>query len=127
MRGYLLAAEDYPADDVEAAVDMLVKGTAPGVNPSFRPKPSEFGAECHRQNHLRADKRARDKFLALPPPVDRVIPDDERERVKAGFDKLIEDLSAKIITDDAGDARRRKAIFDKTNARFYPDGDEAAA
>ena len=43
LRSYLLAVDDYPADDVTAAVDALIKGIAPGVNPSFLPPPAVVG------------------------------------------------------------------------------------
>lgn len=122
LRGYLLAVEDYPADDVERAVDQLVKGTAPGINPSFRPKPSEVGAECRRQLNLRLDAEARQRLARpkLPKPDYQRSPEEEA-RVKAGFAALIEDLAVKVRTEDAAATLRNKAVLDKANKRFAPD------
>jgi hypothetical protein len=127
LRGYLLAVDDYPADDVERGVDQLVKGTAPGINPSFRPKPSEVGAECRRQLNLRLDAVAREKLYrpALPKP-DYVRSPDEEARVKAGFDELIASLSVSVRTEDAAATARNKAMLDKANRYFAPDMSEEA-
>src|SRR5690348_8447584 len=82
LRGYLLAVDDYPADDVERGVDMLVKGTAPGVSPSYRPKPPEVGAECRCQMMLRLDSEARERaFRPKLPPPDVVKDKASRDRV----------------------------------------------
>lgn len=125
LRSYLLAAEDYPAGDVEAACTALIKGVAPGVNPNFLPPPAAFGAECRRQLNLRLDHEARNKpkHTALPAPE---ISEAERERVKAGFAALVADLGANLQTDDAAAVARRKALLSKGNARFAPDMSEDA-
>lgn len=127
VRGYLLATEDYPACDVEAAVDMLVKGIAPGVNPSFRPKPSELGSESHRQNHVRCDREARDKRLrpALPPPDIEHTP-ESRARMKAILEAGLAKLHEATAPEDKAAAERSKAQLDKVNAMFQPDMSEAA-
>lgn len=124
LRGYLLAVDDYPADDVERAVDQLVKGTAPGINPSFRPKPSETGAECRRQMNLRLDREC-DHRPKLPKPDYQRSPEEE-ERVKAKFNELLSSLKSKVRTEDAAATVRNKAILERTNKRFDPDmSDEA--
>lgn len=84
VRAYLLAVDDYPADDVTMAVDTLVKGVAPGVNPGFRPKPSEVGAECRRQMNLRLEREARGRTYRpkLPAP-DIAHSPESRARVAA--------------------------------------------
>jgi len=113
LRGYLLAVDDYPADDVERAIDQLVKGTAPGINPSFRPKPSETGAECRRQMNLRLD-RERDRRPKLAPP------DVERSpEAQARVRELVERTVKGLRTADADDpqARHRRQI-EKANAMF---------
>jgi hypothetical protein len=119
LRGYLLAVEDYPSDDVTLAVDAFVKGNAPGINPSFRPKPAEVGAECRRQMNLRLDRERREKLArpALPPPMVDHDP-ESRARIAAMVDTFIGKTAALMRTEEAEADARRKAIFDRTNARF---------
>jgi hypothetical protein len=120
VRGYLLAVEDYHADDVWRAVDTLIKGTAPGVNPSFRPKPSEVGAECRRQMNLRLDSEYRTKLSQprLPPPDIERTP-EARARMQAKVDQFLADVAVK--TEDPALVKRRNEQWTKTNARFRPD------
>ena len=123
LRAYLLAVEDYPVEDVERGVDQLVKGTAPGVSPSFRPKPPETGAECRRQMNLRLDRENREKKLrpALPPPSVKRTPED-RAKVKAMVDDLVQRTTAQIEAQNP----KRPGIIQRANAAFMPDlSDEA--
>jgi hypothetical protein len=132
LRSYMLAVEDYHADDVTAGVDALIKGTAPGVNPSFLPPPAVVGAECHRQNHLRTTREARDKALrpALPPPMVEHSA-ESRARVKALVDKAVGNLS---VAPEEDPIERHRRIIARTNERFDAergftvgdDGEEAA-
>lgn len=126
LRGYLLAVDDYPFCDVEGAVDALIKGIAPGVNPSFRPKPSEVGAECRRRMNLRLDSEHRAKMArpALPPPDVERTP-ESRARVKAMVDKALGNLKSVTADEDAATAQRKAEMWAKTNARFDPSADEA--
>ena len=119
VRAYLLAVEDYAADDVTRAVDTMVKGTAPGLNPGFRPKPSEVGAECRRQLNLRLDGERRERMFrpALPPPDVERSPESQA-RVKALIDGAVANLAAKSLDDPV--ERHRKRIA-KTNERFDRD------
>lgn len=108
MRAYLLAVEDYPADDVEAAVAMLIKGTAPGINPSFRPKPSEVGAECRRQMNLRLDHEARERAYRpkLPPPDIERTPESQA-RVRELMERTVKGFKAQSVDDDPVERHRR--------------------
>lgn len=119
LRAYLLAVEDYAVGDVEAAVDELVKGTAPGVSPSFRPKPSETGAECRRQMNLRLESEARARRPALPPP-DVVRSPESRARVAAMAQRAIEDIASTMLTPDAETSRRRQRFNERMQVRFDP-------
>jgi hypothetical protein len=116
VRNYLLAVDDYTAADVEAAVDTFIKGSAPGVNPSFLPPPPAVGAECRRQLNLRLDREARDKLSrpALPEPdVERTPESQARVR------ELVERTVHGLRTPDSDDpAARHKRRMEKTNARF---------
>jgi hypothetical protein len=116
VRGYLLAVEDYHADDVWRAVDTLIKGTAPGVNPSFRPKPSEVGAECRRQMNLRLDSEYRTKLSQpklAPPDIERTP--ESQARVRELMKQTL--LGLKRVTDDDPIARHR-AVLRKANEYF---------
>jgi hypothetical protein len=128
LRAYLFVADDYPADDVEAAVDLMVKGIAPGINPGFRPKPSEFGAECRRQMNLRLDREARERAFRpkLPPPDVERTPESQA-RVRAMVEAVVGKLASD--PDDNPQERHRRRIA-KANA-YWDAGDsedhEAAA
>ena len=113
LRGYLLAVEDYHADDVHRAVDTLIKGTAPGVNPSFRPKPPEVGAECRRQMNLRLDRehRAQMHRPKLPPPDIERTPESQA-RVRALVEKTVRGLRP---ADEDDPEARHKAQLRKAN------------
>lgn len=122
LRSYLLAVEDYPAQDVEAAVTTLIKGIAPGVNPNFLPPPAALGSESHRQNHLRCDREDRDRRLrpALAPPDIEHTP-ESRARMKVILDAGVARLQAVTLPENEADAKRAKEQWDRVNARFYPD------
>jgi hypothetical protein len=121
IRGYLLAVDDYSIDDVTAAVDTLIKGTAPGVNPSFRPRPSEVGAECRRQMNLRLEHERIERLVRpqLPPPMVEHS-DEDRERVKARLDAYLSDTGAAKI--DGAD-REIAGALRRANERFKPSDD----
>jgi hypothetical protein len=119
LRGYLLAVEDYHPFDVERAIDTLIKGTAPGVNPSFRPKPSEVGAECRRQMNLRLDSEYRDKMARpklAPPDIERTP--ESQARVRELMNRTVSGLRGMSESESAEATARRKALWDRTNASF---------
>lgn len=119
LRSYLLAVDDYPADDVERAVTSLIKGVAPGVNPGFLPPPAVVGAECRRQMNLRVDRENLDKRLhpALPPP-DIAKSAESRARVAELVKRTVAGLKGPEEEDPHERHRRRIA---KTNERFDAD------
>lgn len=119
LRSYLLAVEDYPAPDVEAAVTALIKGIAPGFNPGFLPPPAVVGAECHRQNHVRCTTEARNKALrpALPKP-DMVKTPESRAKFKAVVDQIVANIAS---PHDERPAERHRRLIAKTNERFDRD------
>ncbi len=127
LRGYLLAVEDYPAQDVERAVDQLIKGTAPGVNPSFRPKPSETGAECRRQMdlRLRAEDLERRYRPQLPPPDIERTPESQA-RVRAMVAELVGRISPDAQPETEAQTADRKKWQDRMDARFAPPQDGAS-
>jgi hypothetical protein len=128
LRSYLLAVDDYPADDVSAAVDALIKGIAPDVNPSFLPPPAVVGAECHRQNHLRASREDLERRLhpRLPPPDVKRTPESQA-RVR----DMVAGVIAKLAVDPGEDpVERHRRRVAKANAFFEagdPEGQDDAA
>lgn len=126
LRSYLLAVDDYTAEDVRLGIDALIKGIAPGVNPSFLPPPAVVGGECRRQMGLRhraedLERRSRPKLL--PPPDVEHTP-EARARMQDKVDAFLADVAVK--TEDPVLVKRRNEQWAKTNARFMPDmSDEA--
>lgn len=117
LRGYMLAVDDYPAQDVTAGVDALIKGTAPGVNPNFLPPPAVVGSECHRQNNLRCTAEARDRALrpALPPPDIERSPESQ-QRVRDLMERTVNSLKSMSPEDDPKERHRK--IMARTNEYF---------
>lgn len=125
LRSYLLAVEDYPEGDVEAAINSLIKGNAPGVNPNFLPPPAVVGGECRRLMNLRLESERRDKLrqpALMAPDIDRSP--EERARVKARIEAFVADQ----VTEANGPEtiKRRNEQWAKTNAMFMPDMSDAA-
>lgn len=84
IKVYFEAVAPYEEQDVEAAVDAFLSGSAPGVNPNFAPPAPAVGGETRRQMNLRLDKENRERRLrpALPPPDIEHTP-ESRARMKA--------------------------------------------
>lgn len=117
LRGYMLAVEDYEPRDVEKAVDTLIKGTAPGINPSFRPKPPETGAECRRQLNLRLDHEYRVRLSQpkLPKPDVERTPESQA-RVRELMERAVTGL--KRASGDEDPIERHRAQMRRTNEYF---------
>ena len=67
------------------------------VNPSYRPKPSELGAECRRVMNLRLDAEARTRKPALPAPQIEHTP-ESRARIAAMADAYVQRASEHMRT-----------------------------
>lgn len=119
--------DDYTAGDVELAINALIKGIAPGVNPNFLPPPAVVGGECRRQMGMRLDSERRDnlrKPRLMPPDI--IHTPDERARMQAKVDAFLAEVAVK--TEDPALVKRRTEHWAKVNARFMPDmSDEALA
>lgn len=123
LRSYLLAADDYPADDVEAAVVALIKGEAHGVNPGFLPPPAVLGAECRRQMILRIDQEKRRARPALPPPGIQHDADSQA-RVRALVGGFVAGVADHMRSGEATTAKRRADGWGNVNVRFMPEMDD---
>lgn len=130
MRGYLLAVDDYQAGDVTVAVDALIKGDAPGVNPNFLPPAAVVGGECRRQMNLRLrrEELAQRPRLSLPKPLtppDAPPTPESEARVREMMAEAVANLQ-RVAEEVNGDQAKRKADgWARTNARFMPDMDDA--
>lgn len=120
---FLLGCAEIPAHFLAIAAQRFLAGTVPGQHTAFSPSPAQLATVAREHWYMALE--AEHKKLP-PPPAPPEPSEEERERVKAGFDALVKDLAQRVQTDDAKEAARRKAIHDKTNARFMPDmSDEA--
>lgn len=135
IKVYFDAVALYDEQDVEAAVDAFLSGSAPGVsNPSFAPNAPMVGAETRRQMNLRLNHEARERLSrpTLPPP-DNVKTAESRAKFKAIVDGIVAKLA--IAPEDDPVARHR-ARLRRTNEVWDaergfdvgdPDGHEDAA
>lgn len=120
---FLIGCSEIPAHFLAVAAQRFLAGTVPGQHTAFAPSPAQLATTAREHWYMALE--AEHKKLPPPPPEPEPSP-EERARVKAGFDALVADLAQRVTTVDAQEARRRKAIHDKTNARFMPDmSDEA--
>lgn len=119
LHNYLMAAEDWTADQVEDGVTLILKGKLPGHDGRFAPTAPMFAAACR----LAAETAARARYLEgimaprLPPP-DIVHTPEERARAKAQVDAFIAAQAGS--TDAVALDAARKAQWAKVNARFMP-------
>lgn len=111
--------------DWQPGISILINGEYPGHDGRFAPTAPQLATAIRMARDKRLETERRHQLRIAPPEVVE-ISEEEQARVKAGFDKLIADLSSKLQTQDASAERRRKAIFAKTNARFMPDMDPSA-
>lgn len=117
----MFAVDEIPAQDVSAAVDAFLQGKVPGFDGRFAPTAPQLAAAARRAMNERLDSEERTNRYTqpqLPPPIVQHSA-EERARVKA----LVDGFVAKQVADgeSADEVKARKALFDATNARFYPD------
>jgi hypothetical protein len=120
---FLIGCAEIPAHFLAIAAQRFLAGTVPGQHSTFSPSPAQLATTAREHWYMALET----EHKKLPPPPEPPEPSpEERARVKAGFDALIADLASKVQTEDAKATARRKALQDKTNARFQPDmSDEA--
>ena len=129
LHNYLLAVDDYAADDVEAAVTLYIKGAMPGFDGRFAPTAPMLATGCRKA----VEDRSRVAYLAgmqmprLPPP-DIEKTDEQRQRARALMEQTVANLTAGAAVETAEAEAASKARWEKVNARFQPDqSDEAIA
>jgi hypothetical protein len=130
LRGYLLAVDDYAAGDVRAAVDALIKGEAPGVNPNFLPPAAVVGGECRRQMNLRLrrEELAQRPRLSLPKPLappDTPPTPESEARVRELVAETVASLRRVAEAVNGDQAKRKADGWARTNARFMPEMEDA--
>lgn len=127
LHNYLMAAEDFSADDVEAAVTMYIKGSVPGFDGRFAPTAPMLATACRKVIDERNKQAYYASFSAprLPPP-DIEKTDDQRQSVREKMNAAIENLAANMALQSAEALEASKARWERTNDRFHPDmSDEA--
>lgn len=127
VKVYFEAVALYLEDDVEAAVEAILTGSAAGINPNFAPPAPAFAGECRRQMNLRLRRDELERLArpALPPPDIEKTP-EAMERGRAIMDAAIASLTAMNESESAEAIAASKARWEKVNARFAPEmSDEA--
>jgi len=129
IKVYFDAVAIYLEDDVEAAVEAVLTGSAAGMNPNFAPPAPAFAGECRRQMNMRL-RRAELARLGHPrlPPPDIEKTDEQRQRARAKMEAAIDSLSSGTALESAESLAASKARWEKVNTMFHPDmSDEAIA
>jgi len=121
MEAIGIALRAYDQHDVDAALDAFMSGQAPGHNPAFAPSAPMLAVEAKRQQNIRLESEERTRRYEQPQLAAPLVvhSPDERTRVKAKIDEFVAAQVAEQV--HADEAKARKALFDATNARFYPD------
>lgn len=122
IKVYFDAVALYAEEDVEAAVEAVLTGTATGINPNFAPPAPAFAGECRRQMNMRL-RRAELERIARPrlPAPDIEKTDEQRQRARAKMQEAIDNLSASEALASAEALDASKARWEKVNAHFQPD------
>lgn len=117
MKVYFEAVAVYDEQDVEAAVEAFLTGSAPGIsNPSFAPPAPVVGSEVRRQMNLRVEHERRIAKPALPPPDIERTPESQA-RVRDLVARTAAGLSALSAGERDQSAEHRRQMFAETNAR----------
>lgn len=126
-RGYLLAIEDYPLGDVQAAVRLLITGQFAEHDGRYPPTPPQLGRACRHVLNRRVEAEDRDRRLHphLPPP-DVVKTAESRARVAGMVAQLVGKMAETARTEDAAAAKRRAEQQRRTDERFKPEMDPEA-
>jgi hypothetical protein len=136
IKVYFDAVALYQEQDVEAAVDAFLSGSAPGVNPNFAPPAPAVGGETRRQMNLRVDRENRERASRpkLPPPdIERSA--ESQQRVRDLMERTVNGLKAMSPDEDPQERhrkmlRRTNEYFDGERERGFTvgddDGEEAA-
>lgn len=110
LRRYIEAVEEYEDRDIEAGVDLLIKGKVPGINGSFAPTPPQVATASRMALEKRVDAEALERRLhpRLPPPDVEKTP-EARERVRKMVASLTGKLGDNLRTEEAARAAQRRA------------------
>ncbi len=94
LEAYATAIAGHDERDINAAIDMIIRGEAVGHNPAFAPSAAQVGSAIRQCMNARLDTEARSKVY-LPPP-ELPPPDPESvARVQALINKAVESLTDK--------------------------------
>lgn len=117
LAAYEVVLANADERDVEPGIAALVDGRYAGHSGHYAPTAPELAGAIREARDRRLDRERQDR-LALAPPPEPEIPQEERERVKAGFAALLADLSSRMRTEDAEAEHRYRARLRRTNEAF---------
>lgn len=122
IEAYGMALEGHDPRDIEVAIRKFIRGEVEGHNQSFPPTASKLGGVVRQclSDRLDSERRAESMKPKLPPPMVHKSP-ESRRRVLEKTKQAVEDLTDKMLTDDARRGRRKRG-FEAGN-----DGEEFAA
>jgi len=124
LHNYLTAVDDWHADLVTDAVDLIIRGELPNHDGRFAPTAPMLATACR----LAAEKAARAKYLAglaaprLPPPLIEHTP-ESRERVRQLAKHAAEVIGSVDLHNSEAEIAAANARWAKVNAHFDPPQD----
>lgn len=121
LAAYEIVLSSADERDLQPGVMMLINGEVAGHDGRFAPTAPQLAKAIRQAMNKRVDaENARRK--QLPPPEDEWIDDapEVKARNKAKFDALAASLASSMRTDEAENIRKRRALMERTNARFDP-------
>lgn len=108
---YASVLADIPPWAVAEAARAWTRGGYGAVASAFAPSAAEF-YKC-AATIIRNYAREADEITALLGAVTQPVPDDERKRVAAGFDKLVSDLGGRKVASEASARLRYEALCEE--------------
>lgn len=122
---YQFVIRDIDDRDLEGGVSMVVNGLLPGHDMRFAPTAPQLATACRICRDRRLDNERRSN-LALPPPPEPEISEEERARVKARFEEFLANVKKQEAVDDEERIEAIRARARKVNLRFQPPMDDAS-
>ena len=121
LTAYAMVIGNADPRDVEPGVMMLINGELPGFDGRFAPTATQLARAIRVSLERRVDAEISAR-KALPPPADDWVDDapEVKARNKARLDELAASLASSMRSEDAENARRRRSLMERTNARFDP-------
>lgn len=123
---YASVLADIPPWAVAEAARAWTRGGYGAVASAFAPSAAQF-YEC-ASTIIRNYVREADELRAVLGAVTQPVPEDERKRVAAGFDKLVSELGGKPVSSEASARMRFEALCEEmgVDPKSVPDANPTA-